>query len=58
VRKILWGFFSLASLAVGLLSATGYFLGNLQASEYKLIFLVASLGWFAFATLWAKHRGK
>ncbi|MDH7511735.1 MAG: hypothetical protein QHH14_02170 [Clostridiales bacterium] len=55
MRKLLWGFFSLANLAVCLLSAVGYFLGKLQASEYKLAFLVASLGWFVFATLWAKH---
>jgi len=56
--KFLWGFLSLASLAICLLSALWYFLGKIQVFSYKLVFLVASLSWFIFATLWAKHRKK
>ncbi len=53
MRKILWASLALVSLGVCLFSALLYFLGKLQASSYKTIFLVASLGWFIFATLWS-----
>jgi len=56
MQKILWGFLSLVSLTVCLFSAVGYFLGKVEASQYKLIFLVSSFGWFIFATLWARQR--
>lgn len=56
MRKIVWGFLASASLGLCLFSAAGHFLGKLTASDYKLVFLVASLGWFIFAALWAKHR--
>lgn len=54
--RLLFSFLALGSLAVCLLSALGYFLGKLLASEYKLIFFIASLTWFIFATLWARRR--
>lgn len=56
MARLLFSFLALGSLAVCLLSALGYFLGKLQASEYKLIFFIASLTWFIFATLWARRR--
>lgn len=47
---------SLVSLSACLLSSVLYFLGTLSAGSYKLILLAASIGWFFFASLWAKKR--
>lgn len=50
--------FSLISLAVCLAAPALHFYGKLTADDYKLIFLIASIGWFVFATLWAKMKTK
>jgi len=56
--KIVWGILSLISLAACLISAVLHFLGRLSARDFKLVFLIASVGWFVFATFWAKGRKK
>jgi hypothetical protein len=56
--KIAWGILSLASLAACLISAIIYFSGRLSGQDFKLVFLLASVGWFAFAILWARARKK
>jgi hypothetical protein len=56
VPKIVLGSISLLSLAVCLASAVLHFLGKLSAPDFKLAFLLASIGWFVFATLWARAR--
>lgn len=56
MQKTVLALFSLASLSVCLLSAVFYFLGRLSGKGFKLVFLAASVGWFVFATLWAKKR--
>jgi hypothetical protein len=33
-----------------------HFLGKLSSDSSKLVFLAASVGWFVFATLWARRR--
>jgi hypothetical protein len=54
--KIVWGILSLACLAVCLISAVLHFAAKLRAPDFKLVFLVASIGWFVFAALWARAR--
>ena len=56
--KILWGILSLASLAACLVSAILHFSARLSTQDFKLVFLLASVDWFVFATLWAKARKK
>ena len=55
--KIAWGILSLASLASCLISAILHFSTRLSVPDFKLVFLIASVGWFAFASLWVR-RGK
>jgi hypothetical protein len=54
--KIGWGILSLASLAACLISAVLHFLGRISTQDFRVIFLLASVGWFVFATLWARPR--
>jgi hypothetical protein len=56
VARILLASISLASLAACLVSAILHFLGRFSAPDFKLVFLLASICWFVFATLWAKTR--
>ncbi|MFZ2054272.1 MAG: hypothetical protein WAU81_08755 [Candidatus Aminicenantales bacterium] len=56
MAKIVLGSISLVSLAACLVSAILHFQGRLSAPDFKLVFLLASIGWFVFATLWAKAR--
>jgi hypothetical protein len=49
---------SLASLITCLAAPILHFLGKMSAETYKLVFMIASLGWFVFATLWARPRKK
>ncbi len=58
MNKIIYAFVSLLSLAACILSPLLYFLGKLTEENYKLVFLIASLAWFIFATLWARERKK
>jgi len=58
MRNILLAFISLISLAFCLISPVLYFLGKLTAQNYKLVFSLASLAWFVFATLWASRKKK
>jgi hypothetical protein len=41
------------SLAVCLAAPVLYFLGSWSEARFKLILLIASAGWFVFATLWS-----
>jgi hypothetical protein len=43
----------MVSLAVCLAAPLLYFLGSWSEARFKLILLIASVGWFVFATLWA-----
>ena len=56
MKKIVLGSLSLLSLGLCLASAVLHFLGKFSGPDFKLLFLLASLGWFVFATLWAKIR--
>jgi hypothetical protein len=56
VARILLALISLASLAACLVSAILHFLGRFSAPDFRLVFLLASICWFVFATLWAKVR--
>ncbi len=47
---------SLVSLAACLAAPVMHFLGKLSSEGYKLVFLAASIGWFVFATLWARRK--
>jgi hypothetical protein len=58
MTRKLFVIFSLASLFACLAAPILHFLGKMSAGTYKLIFVFASLGWFIFATLWAKPRKK
>jgi hypothetical protein len=58
VAKITLGSISLVSLAACLVSAILHFLGRLSAPDFRLLFSVSSIGWFVFATLWARARRK
>jgi hypothetical protein len=48
--------FSLISLAACLAAPVMHSLGKLSLESYKLVFWAASVGWFVFATLWARRR--
>lgn len=54
--KIGLGLLSLVSLAACLAAAVLYFYGRLPTQSFRLVFLLASIAWFVFATLWAKSR--
>jgi hypothetical protein len=50
------GLASILSLAAGLAAPVLYFLGELSEPRFKLLLLIASAGWFVFATLWSAAR--
>lgn len=52
----LWTALSLACLALCLLAPVCRFLGEWEESQYKLVFLLASCGWFLFASLWSATK--
>ncbi len=56
MAKIVLGTISMVSLAYCIISAILHFLGKLSAPDFKLAFLIGTIGWFVFATLWAKSR--
>ncbi len=58
MRKIVLAVLSLVSLCVCLLSAVFHFLGNVSEKNYQVLFIIASIGWFVFATLWARKTKK
>jgi len=58
MKKILFLLLSLLSLLVCLISPFLYFFGRIEEKDHKLIFLLASAGWFVFATLWSSIRKK
>jgi len=58
MRGILFGVMSILSLILCLATPIIYFLGKISEENYKLIFLLASIAWFVFATLWATKRKK
>ncbi len=56
MRKVWLGAASVFSLAAGLAAPILYFLGVFSEARFKLVLLVASAGWFVFATLWSGAR--
>lgn len=58
MKKILFSLFSLLSLLLCLVSPFLHFLGRIGERDYKWIFLLASLSWFTFSSLWASVRKK
>jgi predicted neutral ceramidase superfamily lipid hydrolase len=58
MSSIFYAFVSLLSLAVCLLAPVLFFLGKFTEENYKLVFFLASIAWFIFATLWARKRKK
>jgi hypothetical protein len=56
MRRFLFAVLSFLSLALSLAFPMIYFLGKMPESRYKLCFLLASVGWFVFASLWASAR--
>jgi hypothetical protein len=58
MRRVLFGVLSILSLILCLATSIIYFLGKISEESYRLIFLLASIGWFVLATLWATKRKK
>lgn len=56
MSNIFYAFVSLLSLAVCLLAPLLFFLGKFTEENYKLVFLIASIAWFIFATLWSRKK--
>ena len=56
MRKTWLGAASIFSLAAGLAAPVLYFLGACSEARFKLVLLLASAGWFVFATLWSSAR--
>ncbi len=56
--RIISGIFSLVSLALCLAFSVVHFLGRIDADRFKSGFLLASIAWFIFATLWAGRAKK
>jgi len=46
---------SLASLATCIVAPVMFFLDTLSVAAFKTTFLVASILWFIFATLWSEQ---
>ena len=47
-----------ASLLACLIAPFLYLRGQVSVEGYKQFLLVASVGWFVFATLWASYSGR
>jgi uncharacterized membrane protein (GlpM family) len=58
MKKTLFGLLACLSLLACLLSAWLSFVGRITDAAYKKDFLLASLCWFVFATVWASSRKK
>jgi hypothetical protein len=56
MSNMIFAFVSLLSLAVCLFAPVLFFLGKMTEENYKLVFLIASIAWFIFATLWARKK--
>lgn len=52
------GTLALLNLGMCLASAVFTFLGRITAETYRTAFLLSSIAWFIFATLWAAARKK
>lgn len=53
--KAIAALISVLSLAVCIGAAIWWFLGRTSEDTYKVLFLVASIAYFVFATLWARR---
>lgn len=53
MRRVWLGFGAILSLAAGLAAPILYFLGVFSEARFKFVLLIASAGWFVFATLWS-----
>lgn len=56
MRKTISGAVAALSLAACLGSPLAYFLGALEAGAFRLLFALASLGWFVAATIFTASR--
>lgn len=52
------GALAVLNLGMCLASAVFYFLGRISPGTYRTTFLLSSVAWFVFATLWAAARNK
>jgi hypothetical protein len=60
MRRIIYAFLSLISLAICLAFPVMRFLERISAERYKIGLVFASIAWFIFASLWAvqtKEKG-
>ncbi len=53
MRRLWLGFGAVISLSAGLAAPVLYFLGVFSEAGFKLALILASAGWFVFATLWS-----
>jgi len=56
MRRLWLGFGGVLSLSAGLAAPILYFLGIFSEARFKLALLIASAGWFVFATLWSNAK--
>lgn len=52
------GVLALVNLGICLAAAVLLFLGRIPEGTYRTAFLLSSIAWFIFATLWAASRTK
>ena len=56
MRKTWLGVAAILCLAACLSAPVLYFLGVFSEPRFKLVLVIASVGWFVFATLWSGAR--
>jgi hypothetical protein len=56
VRRAISGAIAALSLGACLGAPVAYFLGALEAGAFRLVFALASLGWFAGAAIFTASR--
>lgn len=56
ILHVATGIAALLALLACLAAPILYFVGSVDASTFKTFFLIASLGWFIFAWLWAREK--
>jgi ABC-type nitrate/sulfonate/bicarbonate transport system permease component len=52
MKTLTYAFLSVASLVICLIVPFLFLWAKIGESQFKLIFLAASMAWFVFATLW------
>lgn len=56
MRNLFFAALAIISLIFCLVSPLLHFFGRFTMGTYKWAFLLSSLGWFVFASLWASKR--